>query len=140
MVNVSNENYTEMSAPLLAVYSSFRQKVSGEKVMSDQPLKGKVAVVTGASRGLGRAMAISLAEAGASIACVGRNEEKLSETKALLDKLGVESDTFICDVRYEDQVNDLEKQVSKRFGPIHILVNNAGTNIPELFKDVKQTS
>ena len=97
--------------------------------MSDQPLKGKVAVVTGASRGLGRAMAISLAEAGASIACVGRNEEKLSETKALLDKLGVESDTFICDVRYEDQVNDLEKQVSKRFGPIHILVNNAGTAI-----------
>ena len=78
MVNVLNENYTEMSAPLLTVYSSFRQKVSGEKVMSDQPLKGKVAVVTGASRGLGRAMAISLAEAGASIACVGRNEEKLS--------------------------------------------------------------
>ena len=129
MVNVLNENYTEMSAPLLTVYSSFRQKVSGEKVMSDQPLKGKIAVVTGASRGLGRAMAISLAEAGASIACVGRNEEKLSETKALLDKLGVESDTFICDVRYEDQVNDLEKQVSKRFGPIHILVNNAGTAI-----------
>ena len=97
--------------------------------MSDQPLKGKVAVVTGASRGLGRAMSLSLAGAGASIACVGRDEKKLLETKALVNDVGVEAEIFVCDVRHESQVDDLEKRVSKRFGPIHILINNAGTAI-----------
>lgn len=97
--------------------------------MSDQPLNGKVAVVTGASRGLGRAMSLSLAEAGASIACVGRDEGRLLETKALINDAGAEAEIFVCDVRHESQVGDLEKRVSERFGPVHILINNAGTAI-----------
>ena len=97
--------------------------------MSDQPLSGKVAVVTGASRGLGRAMSLSLAEAGASIACVGRDEGRLLGTKALINDAGAEAEIFVCDVRHESQVGDLEKRVSERFGPVHILINNAGTAI-----------
>ena len=97
--------------------------------MSDKPLKGKIAVVTGASRGLGRAMALSLAHDGAAIACVGRDEDKLLESKDLIDEVGVDADAFICDVRSEVEVEQLEKKVRERFGPAHILINNAGTAI-----------
>ena len=101
----------------------------GGFVMSDAPLKGKVAVITGASRGLGRAMALSIGQAGAQIACVGRDEAKLQETQSLLEEAGVSSSVFHCDVRDEEQVTLLERDVSKTFGPVHILVNNAGTAI-----------
>ena len=63
--------------------------------MSDAPLKGKVAVITGASRGLGRAMALSIGQAGAQIACVGRDEAKLQETQSLLEEAGVSSSVFL---------------------------------------------
>lgn len=97
--------------------------------MSNKLLRGKTAVVTGASRGLGRAIAQNLGAAGAEIACVGRNTAKLEETKDLLDSEGVTSETYVCDVRFESEVIDLERQVRERFGPVHILVNNAGTAI-----------
>ena len=126
---VVNENYTEMCSTLLAVYSGFSENVKRESVMSDQPLEGKVAVVTGASRGLGRAMALSLAGAGASIACVGRDEKMLLETKTLVNEIGTEAEIFVCDVRHEAQVTELEKNVRDRFGPVHILINNAGTAV-----------
>jgi NAD(P)-dependent dehydrogenase (short-subunit alcohol dehydrogenase family) len=92
-------------------------------------LTGKVAVVTGGSRGIGRATAIALARAGAKIALLGRDRAKLAESQKLVREAGAEAETFICDVRDEAQVKQAAADVVKRFGAVHILVNNAGTAI-----------
>jgi NAD(P)-dependent dehydrogenase (short-subunit alcohol dehydrogenase family) len=92
-------------------------------------LDGRVAVVTGASRGLGRAMAVELGSAGAKLALVGRDRAKLDETAAEAAKSGAETAVFLADVTDEAQVRALEQGVRQRFGHVDILVNNAGMNI-----------
>jgi NAD(P)-dependent dehydrogenase (short-subunit alcohol dehydrogenase family) len=84
-------------------------------------------VVTGASRGLGRAMAVELGAAGAKLALVGRDRAKLEETAAEVP--GAETEVFLADVTDEAQVRKLEQGVRERFGRVDILVNNAGMNI-----------
>lgn len=103
--------------------------------MEGKFLQGKVAVVTGASRGLGRAMALALGDAGAKLALSGRNREKLAETQQIAKQKGIESEVFITDVREEEQVAKLEKDVASRFGGAHILVNNAGTAVRKNLAD-----
>lgn len=98
-------------------------------------LEGKTALVTGASRGLGRAMALALGGAGARLALVGRAKDKLAETQAMAKANGIESEVYICDVREEDRIARLEKDVKQRFGNIHILVNNAGTAVRKNLAD-----
>jgi len=97
--------------------------------MNGKFLEGKTAVVTGASRGLGRAMALALGGAGAKLALVGRARDKLAETQDLAKQKKIESEVYICDVREELQIAKLEQEVKERFGNVHILVNNAGTAI-----------
>ncbi len=97
--------------------------------MEGRFLQGKVAVVTGASRGLGRAMALALGEAGAKLALVSRDKNKLAETQKLAKETGAENEIFIADVRDEGQVGKLGKDVLARFGGTHILINNAGTAV-----------
>jgi NAD(P)-dependent dehydrogenase (short-subunit alcohol dehydrogenase family) len=92
-------------------------------------LSGKVAVVTGGSRGIGRATAIALAGAGAKVALLGRDRAKLEESLKLVREAGSEAATIVCDVREEGQVKQAAEDVMKRFGAVHILVNNAGTAI-----------
>ena len=104
--------------------------------MEGKFLQGKVAVITGASRGLGRAMALALGESGARLALVGRNSEKLAETRKLAAGIGAESEIFLTDVRDEAQVAKLEKDVIARFGGAHILINNAGTAVRKPVADL----
>jgi NAD(P)-dependent dehydrogenase (short-subunit alcohol dehydrogenase family) len=92
-------------------------------------LEGRVALITGASRGLGRAMALALGEAGARLALVGRDLEALREAAATAQAAGVEAATFQTDVSDEQAVGDLEQAVMARFGKLDILINNAGINI-----------
>ena len=92
-------------------------------------LEGKVAVVTGASRGLGRAMAVAFAKAGAKVALLGRDTEKLAETAALCTAAGSEGAAFTADVTSEADVAKVQKDVLAKFGRVDILVNNAGINI-----------
>jgi NAD(P)-dependent dehydrogenase (short-subunit alcohol dehydrogenase family) len=92
-------------------------------------LKGRVAVVTGASRGIGRQIALALGGAGARVALVGRDKAKLAESLELVRKTGAEASTYVCDVREEAQVRKLAEDVKAGFGNVHILVNNAGTAI-----------
>jgi NAD(P)-dependent dehydrogenase (short-subunit alcohol dehydrogenase family) len=97
--------------------------------MNGKFLQGKVAVVTGASRGIGRCTALAFAEAGAKLALTGRDRAKLEESLALARAAGAEAEMYLCDVRDEAQVRQLASDVAKRFGKVHILVNNAGTAI-----------
>lgn len=97
--------------------------------MDNKILTERVAVVTGASRGLGRAMAVELGAAGAKLALVGRDRAKLDETAAEAAQAGAETAVFVADVTDEAQVRALERGVRERFGRVDILVNNAGMNI-----------
>jgi NAD(P)-dependent dehydrogenase (short-subunit alcohol dehydrogenase family) len=89
-------------------------------------ISGKVALVTGASRGLGRAFAEALAEYGADVACVGRDEVKLAETVKALFPHGHKAIALIADVSRPDEVDRMMKEAADRLGKIDILVNNAG--------------
>ncbi len=92
-------------------------------------LTGKIAVITGGSRGLGRAMALSLSAAGATIALAARDAEKLAEVKAEIEKAGGKAATYVVDVVNEDSVAKLQSDVAKELGAAQILINNAGVNI-----------
>ena len=98
-------------------------------------LDGRVALVTGASRGLGRAMALALAQAGAKLALASRDEKLLAETAATIAAQGGEAAVFPADVSDEARVIGLEKAVVARFGRIHILINNAGINLRKPLTD-----
>ena len=92
-------------------------------------LAGRVAVVTGGSKGLGAAIALALAEAGARLALVARDRRQLEQAAAALAARGAEAEPFVADVRDEAQVAELAAAVEARFGAVHILVNSAGVNL-----------
>lgn len=89
-------------------------------------LSGKCALITGASRGLGRAMAVALAREGCQVALVGRDAAKLDEAAR---ECGPQAGIFPCDVTSEEEVASLEARVAERFGRVQILINNAGVNL-----------
>lgn len=87
----------------------------------------KVAIITGASRGLGQAMALALGAAGAKVVAVASKESNNAETISLLEEQGTECITFGCDQRNGEQIKDVIEKTINHFGGIDILVNNAGT-------------
>jgi len=97
--------------------------------MENSSLHGRVALITGASRGLGRAIALSLGSAGASIALVARDMEALRAVSDQVRNTGAEAAIFQADVTDEHQVRRLEQEALSRLGHVDILVNNAGINI-----------
>ena len=97
--------------------------------MTTSSLKTRVAVVTGASRGLGRAIALALAGEGAGVALLARDLARLEAVAAEARQLGVAAEAIACDVTAEDQVAAAADRIQQRFGHVHILVNNAGTNV-----------
>ena len=97
--------------------------------MNEKQLKGRVALVTGASRGLGKAMALALAQSGATIALAARDEKALAAVTAEVRQLEVEAEFFLVDVASEASILELETKVIERFGQVNILVNNAGMNL-----------
>lgn len=98
-------------------------------------LAGKTALITGASRGLGRAMAVALAAEGARLALVARDAEKLNAVRAEIESAGGHANVFIADVTAEDTVAKLEREVSRETGKVQILINNAGINIRKNLTD-----
>ena len=95
--------------------------------MNQMEFKGKVALVTGASRGIGRAIAIELAKNGASIAINYHSDIKSAkETQKLVNKTGVKSEIFKADVWKQKDIKNLIKNTEKKLGPIDLLVTNAG--------------
>ena len=89
-------------------------------------LAGRIALVTGASQGIGRACALELARAGASVALAARNAEKLAEVATEIAGMGGTAQVFALDVADEESIKSCAKAVLEHFGKVEILVNNAG--------------
>jgi len=112
-------------------------------------LSGKVAIVTGGSRGIGRAICLALAEAGADILLnYSRSDKQADEAKKQIEKMGRKCITVRADVSKFEQAQNLGKAVMNHFGKVDILVNNAGVNrdrtlrrmTPEQWNEVIQTN
>jgi len=102
-------------------------------------LQGKIALVTGASRGIGRAIAISLAEAGAEVAVnYAASEQAALETAEAVRALGRRAITVKADVGDSEQVESMVGQVLEQFGRLDILVNNAGITRDNLLMRMKE--
>jgi len=103
--------------------------------MSEKKLTGRVVLITSASKGLGKAMALTLAGAGAQLALVSRNLDQLQDTAKAVRAAGGAADTFRADVTDEQQVLQLQKDVISHFGKLQVLINNAGINIRKSVTD-----
>jgi 3-oxoacyl-[acyl-carrier protein] reductase len=114
--------------------------------MADNPyaslkvdLTGQTAVVTGASQGIGKAIAVALAGAGAKVACIARSADKLASTVGEITAAGGQAEAFPCDVKQSAAVDALIDGIQEKWGKIDILVNNAGvtrdTLLPRMSDD-----
>lgn len=111
-------------------------------------LKGQIALVTGASQGLGQACAVRLAECGAHVVCVARSVDKLNATVELIATAGGSAESKTCDVQSRESVMELFRGIEQNHGKLDVLVNNAGitrdTLLPrmtdEAWDDVIQTN
>lgn len=102
-------------------------------------LKGKVALVTGASRGIGRAIALAFAREGASVVVnYAGNKERAEETAAEIRELGQEALVSRCDVSNESDVQEMMKQTMEKFGHLDIVVNNAGITRDGLLMRIRE--
>lgn len=101
-------------------------------------LQGKVALVTGAGRGIGKAIALDLAKAGVDIIFTNRNKDLGDATKAEIEALGRKCLAFQADVSNQEQVDEMVKQALETFPAIDILVNNAGVTKDNLFMRMSQ--
>ena len=97
-------------------------------------LKNKIALVTGAGKGLGKACAIALAEAGAKVIILSRTKSDLVSVSKIIKRTKGSSKSFVCDVTKVEEFKNILKKINR----LDILVNNAGNNRPEHFTKVKQ--
>ena len=101
-------------------------------------LNARIALVTGASQGIGRACALALAQAGATVALAARNEAKLAEVAAEIAAAGGQAAAFVLDIASEDSIKSAAKAILERFGKVEILVNNAGITRDSLVMTMKR--
>jgi NAD(P)-dependent dehydrogenase (short-subunit alcohol dehydrogenase family) len=92
-------------------------------------LKGRVALVTGASRGIGRAIALALGDAGADVACCARSRVEVEETADDIRRRGPRAGGFSMDVTQAPEIDRAVREVEAALGPVDILVNNAGITL-----------
>ncbi|MGA2652652.1 MAG: 3-oxoacyl-[acyl-carrier-protein] reductase [Terracidiphilus sp.] len=101
-------------------------------------LQGRIALVSGASQGIGRACALELARAGATVVLAARNESKLSEAVAEIEAAGGQAAAFALDVASEDSIKSGAKAILERFSKVEIVVNNAGITRDGLMMAMKR--
>ncbi len=101
-------------------------------------LSGRVALVTGASQGIGRACALKLASQGATVAVVARTQEKLDALEKEISAVGGKAAAFTLDVSNEEQIKTVIKSVIGQLGKIDVLVNNAGVTRDQLVMRMKR--
>ena len=100
--------------------------MSNDDIRQEIDLGGQVAIVTGAGRGIGRAMAQELAEAGAAVAVIARSEDQLAETVTLIAGTGGSAIALAADVTDQQAVERVVAETERQLGPVDLLVNNAG--------------
>ena len=98
-------------------------------------LAGRIALVTGASRGIGEAIALALGESGVTIALVARDPKQLRQVAEKAELRGIRAETFASDVSNEEDVERLKGEVLTRLGAVDIVINNAGVNIRKPITD-----
>ena len=103
--------------------------------MNSPRLEGKVALITGGSRGLGRAIAVALAAEGASLVLVARDRQQMELVAGEAIQAGGDARVFVADVSNEEDVHALERNVRKEIGEVNILINNAGVNLRKKLVD-----
>src|SRR5712671_3916607 len=96
------------------------------EVLSKFSLDGKNCIVTGASRGLGKTMAIALGQAGANVAAIARSEKAIEETADVIKSFGQRAIAVRCNLRDSQSIDAMVDRVISEFGKIDVLVNNAG--------------
>src|SRR5438034_5932925 len=96
-----------------------------EGLLMELGLQGKVALVTGSSRGIGRGIALALADEGCDVMLTGRDRAALDDTAAAIGKLGGRAAIAVIDLRDKDAPGKLIEEVKREFGGLDILVNNA---------------
>ena len=101
-------------------------------------LAGRIALVTGASQGIGKACALELARQGAVVALAARNESKLAETAAEIEAAGGQAAAFALDVASEESIKSGAKAILDRYGKVEILINNAGITRDDLAMKMKR--
>jgi 3-oxoacyl-[acyl-carrier protein] reductase len=101
-------------------------------------LSGRVALITGASQGIGQACAMKLAKSGATIALAARNQEKLAAVAQEISAIGGKAEVFVLDVVDEEQIKAAFKSAIAQLGKIDILVNNAGVTRDQLLMRMKR--
>ncbi|HZN63652.1 MAG TPA: 3-oxoacyl-[acyl-carrier-protein] reductase [Planctomycetota bacterium] len=101
-------------------------------------LKGRKALVTGASRGIGREIAVALAQAGADVACVATNVTLLDEVASIIRTSGVRAESIPCDIGVPAQIEAAVAKAAEVFGGLDILVNNAGVTKDNLLIRMKE--
>ena len=101
-------------------------------------VEGRIALVTGASQGIGRACALELAKSGAKVALCARNQEKLEQLAGEIKGSGGEAAAFKLDVGSEDEIKSVVKAVIAQYGKVEILVNNAGITRDQLVMRMKR--
>src|ERR1700687_3443998 len=113
-------------------------KGRGTMILDRFRLDGKVAIVTGASAGIGRASALAFAEAGADVVCAARAPDRLDHVAAQIRGLDRRALAVPCDVNVAAQLEHLVATTVKEFGRVDILVNNAGGTPPTAALDLSQ--
>jgi NAD(P)-dependent dehydrogenase (short-subunit alcohol dehydrogenase family) len=101
-------------------------------------LSGKVALVTGAGRGIGRDSALGLAQAGTDLALTARSKDELQSLADEVGSLGRRAEVFPADLRDVAEIRSMVQRVEERFGRIDVLLNNAGTNVNQAVLDVTE--
>lgn len=104
----------------------------------DFSLQGKVALVTGASRGIGRAIALGLAHAGADVLITARTMPKLEDVRREIEEIGRRCVAYTVDLRFPAQIEEMVDKAWREMGKIDILVNNAGVIIPQSAEEVTE--